>query len=246
MALLRYPGGKGKLRKEIIGRMDFGRMVEYREPFFGSGSIGIELIDRFRSMWINDIDCGISSLWTAVIRYPEELKRLVKLFKPSVEVFDKFKEDLIEGGNRDLVGDDVVEFGFKKLVIHQISYSGLGVKSGGPLGGRKQISKYGIGCRWSTDHVCKKVDMINKMFRDIVIMGDICSRLDFSDIIKVSGSGVLIYIDPPYYKKGGELYQYSFSEYDHIRLVRCLRDTEHRWYLSYDDCEEEATVSKKL
>ena len=30
---------------------------------------------------------------------------------------------------------------FKKLAIHQISYSGLGTKSGGPLGGEKQQSK---------------------------------------------------------------------------------------------------------
>jgi hypothetical protein len=31
--------------------------------------------------------------------------------------------------------DDLVGIGLKKVIIHQISYSGLGTKSGGPLGG---------------------------------------------------------------------------------------------------------------
>ena len=45
----------------------------------------------------------------------------------------------------------IVDIGFKKLAIHQISYSGLGTMSGGPLGGAGQKSQYKIDCRWSPD-----------------------------------------------------------------------------------------------
>jgi len=46
-----------------------------------------------------------------------------------------------------------LDVGFKKLAIHQISYSGLGTKSGGPLGGKSQESIYKIDCRWSPKHI---------------------------------------------------------------------------------------------
>jgi DNA adenine methylase len=48
----------------------------------------------------------------------------------------------------------------------------------------------------------------------------------------------LLYIDPPYYQKGNDLYHVGFSIEDHIRLADVLRKTKHRWILSYDECDE--------
>ncbi|KKL03797.1 hypothetical protein LCGC14_2622550, partial [marine sediment metagenome] len=48
----------------------------------------------------------------------------------------------------------------------------------------------------------------------------------------------LVYLDPPYFEKGGQCYKHSFSEEDHVRLATALRDTHHQWVLSYDDCPE--------
>lgn len=126
-------------------------------------------------------------------------------FVPSIEAFDKFKEELT---NKDPVLDSDVKkanYGFKKLAIHQISYSGLGTKSGGPLGGREQKSDYKIDCRWSPDYICKKVDLLHERFSKLSVRNNICTNLDFSKIIEDDKHSAIIYLDPPYYDKGQDL-----------------------------------------
>ena len=139
MSFFRYPGGKSKLKKQIVAKLnelagndDF----EYREPFFGGGSIGLLVLEQrpeLKRIWINDFDLGIASLWMTVINRPDLLKKRVEKFRPSVEIFDIYKEELTEPAPK-LVSDvEIANYGFKKLAIHQISYSGLGTKSVGPL-----------------------------------------------------------------------------------------------------------------
>ncbi len=240
----RYPGGKSKLRKQIAGKLNSiakNNDFEYREPFFGGGSIGILMLEEspnIKEVWINDFDLGIACLWTTVIRRPDLLKKEVLEFKPSIEMFDKFKEELT-GEMPELDSDvKVTNFGFKKLAIHQISYSGLGTKSGGPLGGREQKSAYKIDCRWSPHYICKKIDILHERFSKLSIRGNICTNLDFCELINDTQCSAIIYLDPPYFVKGNDLYQHGFSENDHIRLAECLRATKHQWVLSYDDCPE--------
>lgn len=63
-----------------------------------------------------------------------------------------------------------------------------------------------------------------------------CTCLDFSALLADSNESV-IYLDPPYYQKGGELYEHAFTEEDHKRLAALLKDCR-QWVLSYDKCEE--------
>lgn len=236
MTLLRYPGGKKKLKKvllpvlRIYAKMDY----EYREPFFGGGSFLTNL--KFKRIWINDADYALSCLWTSVAKNPEELKRRVMDFTPSVSSFYDYKRRLLEKD----YGQDVTETGFIKLAIHQISYSGLGPKSGGPLGGKEQRSKYKIDCRWNPDYICKKIDSIHSYFNSIELLRGECTSEDFLYLIKepAGDKKVVLYLDPPYYEKGEELYQHSFGEEDHQRLMESLKLTGHKWFLSYDDCPE--------
>jgi len=241
MSFFRYPGGKTKLKRQIILRlkqlMDISG-TQYREPFFGGGSIGLSLLEeepRLNRIWINDIDKGIADLWSSIIREPEELKNMVRSFKPSVRMFDQYKKELSEPiiyGCR--IG---LDNGFKKLAIHQMSYSGLGVMSGGPLGGRDQKSEYKIDCRWSPEYICKKIDALHKRFSKLSIMYHRCTHYDFGDVLN-DDEPSLVYLDPPYYVKGNELYQFGFTHNDHVRLMEILKKTKHVWLLSYDDCPE--------
>jgi DNA adenine methylase len=232
----RYPGGKSKLKTQIYEYFNAeAQGLEYREPFFGGGSIGLKFVEdnpNWNKVWINDKDAGVASLWTSVIRHPDELKQMVQDFVPSIEMFDKFKEELLSGEEF-----ETVIHGFKKLAIHQTSYSGLGVKSGGPLGGREQKSAYKIDCRWSPDYICKKIDRLHKLFSTLKIREEKCTCLDFTDLILCEDEAFL-YLDPPYYIKGNDLYQHGFTEKDHERLAEALQKSTNPWVLSYDDCEE--------
>jgi DNA adenine methylase len=250
MSFFRYPGGKTKLKKQILAKLNHlsdGKNLEYREPFFGGGSIGLKLLQNNADLdriWINDLDPGVASLWTSLIKYPNELKGMIENFKPDVGKFDEFKEELTKKTPSLNEVNEIVEFGFKKLAIHQISYSGLGTKSGGPLGGRSQKSNYKIDCRWSPKYICNKIDSLNSSFNKLSVRTGHCTRLDFSELINDTEHDSLIYLDPPYYVKGGDLYQCSFMEEDHIRLSNCLKDTKHKWLLSYDDCKEVRNLYK--
>ena len=242
-SFFRYPGGKSKLLGIISKHLSLysqDTSFEYREPFFGGGSVGIRFIadnPKWKNIWVNDKDIGVSSLWTSLFDYPEELKQKVQDFTPSVDAFDSFKEFLTTLFICPRQKAKIVEAGFKKLAIHQISYSGLGTKSGGPLGGREQKSKYPIDCRWSPDYICKKIDKLHKMFSSFEIRDSACTNLDFEDLIKENGKAFL-YVDPPYYVKGNDLYQCGFTQEDHERLAKALYETPHSWVLSYDDCQE--------
>lgn len=238
MSFFRYPGGKSKVSTQIIAKIkELSKDIkggEYREPFFGGGSIGLKIIalNAFDKYWINDKDIGICNLWNALIGYHDLLKDKVMAFKPSTEAFYDFKECLT--GDLTKSSLSATEIGFRKLAIHQISYSGLGTKSGGPLGGQDQTSNYKVDCRWSPKYICKKIDKLHALFLGKNIK---CTSVDFSQMID-DNAKAMIYLDPPYYVKGGQLYQHSFGVEDHNRLASSLKHCNNKWLLSYDACPE--------
>lgn len=239
MNLFRYPGGKTKLQNIIVGRLfegDCATPRQYREPFFGGGSMGLAMLShsQVRSGWINDKDPGIAALWTAVARYPAQLIACVERFCPSVKAFDNFKGELLKvtGVPKDAAA--LVDIAFKKLAIHQISFSGLGTMSGGPLGGRMQLAADKIDSRWSPRRLCQKIAEFHERFAVVNLPG--CTCLDFAALIEDRSCPAILYLDPPYVVQGDKLYQCGFGEADHIRLAELLRKTPHPWVLSYDDC----------
>lgn len=214
------------------------KIDSYVEPFFGGGSICFKLLEQevFPDLLFvvgNDIDFGLWCLWQTVLKQPEILIHNIHSFIPNVDDFYSFKEILMGRDFKDL---SIADIGFMKLAVQQMSYSGLGVKAGGPIGGKKQSSKYGVGCRWSPESMSKKVLKINKLLKQY--QGGFLS----TDTWILSGAynnlKTFAYLDPPYYVKGEELYAHSFTVKDHEILSDRLKNANHLWLLSYDDCPE--------
>jgi DNA adenine methylase len=206
--------------------------AEYREPFFGAGAIGfdvLKLLPRSCDVWLNDWDYGIVCLWNVVRNNIGPLIEKIERFTPSIDMFRLYKQ---EDGKK----LDPIEVGFRKLALHQMSYSGLGVMSGGPLGGISQSGNYTVDCRWSKDNLIHNAlechDILNMHPKTRI------THKDFSALIPCSDSRTFIYCDPPYYEKGKDLYKFSMSEQQHAKLSKMLMQTQARWALSYDDAPE--------
>ncbi len=242
MAIIRYPGSKAKLARAIIRLFpdshqhslwsDIGH--EYREPFFGAGAIGLRVLsvlDRRCSVWLNDVDNGIVSLWRAVHECPKHLCSYIQNFEPSVDWFNKFKaEDGTPTG-------DLARDGFRKLALHRMSVSGFGAMSGGPIGGKTQAtSQYTVGCRWTPSRIKREVMQTHKLMSKFANLRITCG--DFRELLAGAGDECFIYLDPPYYEKGKQLYKYNTSQQDHQDLADLLRVSRARWVLSYDDHPE--------
>lgn len=241
MAVIRYPGSKAKLAPRIMqwfpedmhGRL-FSSGVIYCEPFFGSGAIGWlampSLADGARVV-INDKDYWVYCLWRAVRDKPKLLAEKIVSAQLSSALFEEYKAT---DGDRTI---DPVECGFRKLLLHQMSFSGLGAMAGGPIGGAEQKNeKYNIYARWNVATQVASIAERNQTMRRLKV--EIECR-DFEDILRKHDSeNTFFYLDPPYFEKGGSLYKYAFSDQDHNRLAACLRDIRGRFLLSYDDAPE--------
>lgn len=205
---------------------------EYCEPFVGGGGVTTAYLSKnprgLKRVRLNDIDHGIYSIWKTILECPEDLKSLIRGYAPTVDDFDKLRELLTCGT------DSTLESAFAKICVHQMSYSGLGMKSGGPLGGRDQKSKYKIDCRWSPKSLCSKIDNAHRLLTKYETS---ITAVDFGVSIE-SGRNAIIFADPPYYDKGKDLYQFAFTEADHVRLKNSLAAKGLPFFLTYDDCPQ--------
>lgn len=241
-SIIRYPGSKAKLVGNIRSAMPewmvgtlwphpVGAM--YVEPFFGSGAVGLELLEHVNpsiTVWINDIDYGMYAMWKAVVEDTAALVRRVRDFEPDTESFYEFKR--IDGTSTNSFARD----GFYKLALHRMSVSGFGRMAGGPIGGKSQGGDYTVGCRWnpaSIEQAIYNARETLRKFSDLRI-----TNLHFRDILPKTTDASLVYLDPPYYVKGGQLYAHNMTPEEHAELAALLHDSEADWRLSYDDCPE--------
>ncbi|MFK4305264.1 DNA adenine methylase [Paenibacillus sp. RC254] len=218
---LRFPGSKSKVLKKFEKYLAVEH-TEYREPFVGGGAIFFgKQIAKYN--WLNDKDVNIKSFLKTVRDNPNYLCEMVRKIKPSVELWQYYRTQEIS--NSDLIR------AFRFLFFNRTNYSGI--YNANPIGGLKQLSDWKIDCRWNADMLCKRILECSKKLKNVNI-----TSLDFSDVITAPGENVLLMVDPPYYEKGSRLYPVSMSPNEHQHLAELLRDTNHNFFLTIDDCPE--------
>lgn len=225
--LIRYPGSKDKHLKFLSKHLEAsnGNIVE---PFAGTASVTFYMLSQGKidSYWINDLDESIISLWKIIKEDPNWLISKIHNYQPNTSDFYDFKTN---------PGVTDKERAFRKLVLHQISYSGLGAMAGGPLGGRSQTGQYKVDSRW-------RPPKLEKLIRETSLLLNSVSdgrltNLGWEEVvISAQKSKKFIYLDPPYYNQGVALY--VVGSLDHTRLAERLKNVSSPWVLSYDDTPE--------
>lgn len=233
---LRYPGGKGKLAAYVKRLMKANHLLdgEYVEPFAGGAAIGLELLfhEYVSRIHINDLSRPVYAFWRSVLFHTDEFCRLVRDTPRTIDVWDVQKKVLIsEADHEDL------ELGFAMFFLNRTNRSGI--LNGGVIGGRDQTGRWKIDARYNTEELTFRIEAIAKMRARI--------NLTQLDALKFLKSGIqrwpkktLIYLDPPYYVKGRDLYYHFYKHNDHESISAFVQNniTTHRWIVSYDDTPE--------
>lgn len=229
----RYPGGKGKMAGILVEELRSMAKVgdEYREPFVGGGGVFLPVLSdgAFQRYWINDFDYGIYCIWLSVKSFYGELVEQILSFTPTVESFYAYRDTL----SKDCRHISPPEVAFMKIAVHQMSYSGLGTRAGGPIGGVNQSSEYDVGCRWNGQTITNKMSTVHSAMRNVDV---VVTNLDYRAMLY--GENAVMYLDPPYYEQGSALYQCSFDDVQHRELADKLKSTRFPWLLSYDKCDD--------
>ncbi|MFN4328328.1 MAG: DNA adenine methylase [Limnobacter sp.] len=231
---LRYPGGKSQMIPLVKKLMKENKLVygDYVEPFAGGCGIAMELlIHRMVSnIYINDIDRGIYAFWHSVINRSEELCELIEKTPVTIEEWHKQREIAFSKSERHFL-----RIGFATLFLNRTNRSGI-IK-GGVIGGKSQAGSYLLDCRFN------KEDLLNKVRRIAYFKDEIhLSRLDAVDflrqVVPTTSTKALINIDPPYYKKGKELYTSFYQHSNHQLLAEEINKLERPWMVTYDNADE--------
>lgn len=217
---LRYPGAKKKVLKHFKRFWNLEHH-EYRDVFVGGGSTFFgKPISPLN--WINDYDEEVAAFFTAMRDFPDELCKRVLDVTPSVAYWREIKSSTFT---------NIIDQGFRTLFLNRTSFSGI--LKGNPIGGIEQKSQYKIGCRWNPEALVEQIRNCSTSLQGVRI-----TALDFEEVITHPGNDVLLYLDPPYYHKGNLLYRTTMTVEDHVRLSKCLRETNHKFFITYDDCQE--------
>lgn len=223
----RYPGAKNKLLKVLMPYIDIMMKGNdaFCDAFVGGGSVALEVATRYPKALINinDKDFWMYSFWETVCESKDgRFEELLKLIdqKPTLELFYKLKED---------TSTDKLSCAYKAIFLNRTTFSGI--FRSGPIGGKEQKSKYTVDCRYNAAKLKKKITAVRKLLLDR-------TQVSNEDInIYLPKINCPIYLDPPYYVKGVQLYTEFMKRDEHVKMRDILKDKSN-WLLSYDDCFE--------
>jgi site-specific DNA-adenine methylase len=206
---------------------------EYRELFVGAGSIAVAVMGLYPqiSVWINDGDPAIASLWAATRNTPTRVcQQVLDFHQPSVAAFDLFGRLIKARTEVPKDADARARLGFYQLAWSMMRSGGWGQ---GPRGGWDQHDPI-IGERWSQQYIARKVGTISDRFGGRAKTKITCC--DFEPLITDTSRRAVLFLDPPYFGDKN-LYRYDFADDDHERLARLLKETPHDWLLIYEEHE---------
>ena len=113
-----------------------------------------------------------------------------------------------------------------------------GILNAGIIGGRDQTGPWKIDARYNAKELVHRIEAIARMSDRI--------KLTRQDALKFLKDGIskwpketLIYLDPPYYVKGRDLYYDFYEHKDHERIASFINESviRQKWIVSYDNVQ---------
>ena len=231
---LRYPGGKRRLANYIKLVFRYGDLLDghYAEPYAGGAAVALDLLysEYVIHIYINDISKSIFSFWHSVLNHTDELCALIR--DTGVDIEERARQKWIQE-QADQVS--LLQLGFSTFFLNRTNRSGI--LQGGVIGGKNRTGPFQLDARYNKVNLIERINKIAGYRSRISI-----SNKDAEEFIKtISGQlprKALIYLDPPYYKKGKGLYEDYYEHKDHLNLSKVVAGLERKWIVSYDNTKE--------
>lgn len=226
---LRYPGGKNCIFSFVSNLIAENDLLgcKYIEPYAGGAGLALRLLyeEYAESIVINDINPLVHAFWTVCVTDSDRLIKWIEKTPITVATWQQCKEIVRQKNNEDLF-----EMASSFFFLNRTNVSG--VINGGIIGGLNQTGKYKINARFNKPALISRIKKIARFASRIEV-----TNRDGIELIKRFISPVdkiFLYLDPPYYEKGSDLYLNAYKEDDHRNLSKHVRQLSTPWLLSYD------------
>jgi DNA adenine methylase len=234
---LRYPGGKqilGRILSHLI-RINGRVGGVYVEPYCGGAGAALgllfdEYVDR---LMLNDGDPAVFAFWRAVLSDTDALLRLLRDTPLTVDEWRRQRDIYRRPGEH-----EGTTLGFATFYLNRCNRSGI-IANAGLIGGLEQAGPWKLDARFNRVELAERIERV-AMYRERIDL----TNLDAIDFLRehVSTPKVVdrafVYLDPPYYVKGSELYLNHYKPDDHAVLAKYLKAAPFQWVMTYDNVDE--------
>ncbi len=226
---LRYPGGKQKIVKDIYKKIP-SNFNEYREPFFGGGSVFFYIKQQQKEVqnyWINDKFEPIANFWQQTAVLSSEIMNIIHSLRKEFPVGKDLHSKLRQEYNH----LNKTEQAAALFILNRCSFSGLTFSGG--------YSQQAFDGRF-TENSIKNIRNTELVFCNTKI-----TNLDYNNLLiappEQSNGKVFIFLDPPYDIKSSNLYGTTgnmHQSFNHMQFAEnCRNCQEHLWMITYNDNE---------
>ena len=227
---LRYPGGKAGIfpfvsklfyENDLIG-------LNYAEPYAGGSGLALRLLAEgyVEKIFLNDIDISVYSFWKTVTSEPDRFCRWVRRVSVDVKRWKHYHKVIFDQNASEF------ELAQAFFFLNRTNVSGI-IKGGGIIGGFDQRGSYKIDARFNKPDLIHRIEVIADLAPRIVLSKD--DGITFLDQLDRKHEEVLIFLDPPYFCKGSNLYMNFYTDKDHRLLSKHVSKLKKRWIVSYDN-----------
>lgn len=243
---LRYPGGKQILfstLSELIRQNGFSGSY-YAEPYAGGAGAALALLfgEHVDRLLLNDADPAIYSFWHYLLSDTEDLLRKIRTVPLTIK---EWKRQRAIYARPNEVSE--AELGFSAFYLNRCNRSGI-IPNAGVIGGLHQTGKWKIDARFNRDELAKRISRIAR-YKDRIEIHNSDAIQFLTDEINTAAwvKKCFVYLDPPYFMKGSQLYLSYYEPDDHAKLAKYLRSkAKFPWVLTYDDTDEIRTLYSGL
>lgn len=229
---LRYPGGKACIFPFMSQLFYENNLIgsSYAEPYAGGAGLALKLLynEYVNDIHINDFDISIYYLWKTIIEKNTSFCDWIENVEVSIENWNYYKSI-----QQNLDDFSEIEIAKSTFFLNRTNISG--VIKGGLIGGFEQKGKYKIDARFNKQDLIKRIRKINRFSNRIKVTN--LDGISFIKRLNNSNQNIFIYIDPPYFHKGADLYMNFYRQNDHKKLAKNVEKIQKKWLVSYDNNE---------